>query len=67
MLVGSVGLAGSSGTSVLPSVKWEGPKRLTCEVSLLPLTGNVPIMALKCPGEGGTTQGIRTALSLVCF
>lgn len=67
MLVGSVGLAGSRGTSVLPSVKCEGPERLTCRVGLPPLTGNVPVMALKCSGEGGTTQGVRKALSLVCF
>lgn len=66
MLVGSVGLAGSSGTSVLPSVKWEGSERLTCRVGLPPLTGK-PVMALKCSGEGGTTQGVRKALSLVCF
>lgn len=67
MLVGSVGLAGSSGISVLSSVKWEGPERLTCEVGLRPLTGNVPVMALKCSGDGGTTRGVRKALSLVCF
>lgn len=72
MLVGSVGLAGSRGTSVLPSIKWEGSEKLTRRVGLPPLTGNVPVMALKCSGEGGDDTGCKEGsepsllLRLVC-
>lgn len=71
MLVGSVGLAGSRGTSVLPSVEWEGSEKLTRRVGLPPLTGK-PVMALKCSGEGGDDTGYKESsepsllLRLVC-